>query len=64
MPQIAFQSSDAKRFRASAETRLAAFADHLNVPYDGVLQFLRRQESFSAGSDEAGDAAAAFQHVV
>ena len=39
-------------------------ADHLDIADDCVLQFLRCDECFSAGPDEAGYAAAALQHVV
>jgi hypothetical protein len=40
MPQMAFQSSWGRRPRASAETRFARLADHLDVSDDGILQFL------------------------
>ena len=64
MPQMLFQSSCAIRMRDSAENTFGRLADHLHVPDDRVLQFLRRHEYRFAGPDEAGDSAATFEYVV
>jgi hypothetical protein len=38
MPQIAFQSSDARRVSRLGRDSFGSLADHFNVPYDGILQ--------------------------
>src|ERR1035441_2182462 len=64
MPQMLFQSSDARRPRASAETRLAA------SPITSTLRMTASCNSSDAmnvsltGTDESGDAVTTLQHVV
>src|ERR1700722_6169457 len=50
--------------RGLGRNAFGRLADHLQVPDDGVLQFLGHHECRTARLDEAGNSAATLDHVV